>query len=275
MRADSMQKVGIHGVPRSGTSWLGEIVNSSPNVSYKFQPLFSYEFKDYLQLDSTKNEVDEFFRAIHADRLSDFINRKSDRDKKLLPVFPKDKITHIVYKEVRYHHLVRHLLNVHRGLQIVGIIRNPIDVINSWYCAPREFRKDLGWNIMEEWEFAEKKNQNRAEEFFGYQKWKEVALEFMTLKQDFPDRFMIVNYNDLVFNTLPIVSELFEFLHIPITSQSKNFCSASTTSHQEGTYTVFKEMHKNSNKRRLPLAIVEAIRKDLEGSAELLEFAES
>ena len=39
--------ISIHGVPRSGTSWLGQILDSSPKVRYKFQPLFSYAFKKY------------------------------------------------------------------------------------------------------------------------------------------------------------------------------------------------------------------------------------
>ena len=46
--------VAIHGVPRSGTSWIGEIINSSPNVLYKFQPLFSYALKDFLTTFSKK-----------------------------------------------------------------------------------------------------------------------------------------------------------------------------------------------------------------------------
>ena len=36
--------VGVHGVPRSGTSWLGQILNASKKVNFKFQPLFSYAF---------------------------------------------------------------------------------------------------------------------------------------------------------------------------------------------------------------------------------------
>ena len=36
----------LAGVARSGTSWLGQIFDSSPEVRYSFQPLFSYEFKN-------------------------------------------------------------------------------------------------------------------------------------------------------------------------------------------------------------------------------------
>ena len=43
-----MKRIGLHGVPRSGTSWLGNIFNSSPDLTYKHQPLYSYAFKNYL-----------------------------------------------------------------------------------------------------------------------------------------------------------------------------------------------------------------------------------
>ena len=38
----------ITGVARSGTSWIGQIIDSSPEVVYRFQPLFSYAFKGFL-----------------------------------------------------------------------------------------------------------------------------------------------------------------------------------------------------------------------------------
>ncbi|MDH5934310.1 hypothetical protein, partial [Vibrio splendidus] len=56
-----MHKVAIHSVPRSGSSWLGEIINSSPQVNYSFQPLFSYEFKSYLNENSSLENINNFF----------------------------------------------------------------------------------------------------------------------------------------------------------------------------------------------------------------------
>ena len=44
-----MTPVFAFGVPRSGTSWFGELFNSSPRVAYRFQPLFSYAFKDAIK----------------------------------------------------------------------------------------------------------------------------------------------------------------------------------------------------------------------------------
>ena len=43
----AMRHLALFGCPRSGTSWLGQIFNSAPDVAYRYQPLFSYEFKDW------------------------------------------------------------------------------------------------------------------------------------------------------------------------------------------------------------------------------------
>ena len=69
-----MQKIAIHSVPRSGSTWLGEILNSSTNVKYCFQPLFSYKFKDYLDERSPKEEIDNFFSML-SDTDDEFICR--------------------------------------------------------------------------------------------------------------------------------------------------------------------------------------------------------
>ena len=55
-----MNTIAIFGAPRSGTTWLGQLFNSSPNTLYRYQPLFSYEFKDYLSESNTKQNIKQF-----------------------------------------------------------------------------------------------------------------------------------------------------------------------------------------------------------------------
>ena len=59
-----MIRISIHSVPRSGSSWLGQILNSSEKVCFRFQPLFSYAFKDYLSEKSSKKDIVSFFEKI-------------------------------------------------------------------------------------------------------------------------------------------------------------------------------------------------------------------
>jgi hypothetical protein len=168
-----MKKVAIHSVPRSGSTWLGSIFDSHPNVAYRYQPLFSYTHKGVLTPNSSKKEIDTFFQDILY-TTDDFVLQKAAIEAGKIPSFFKESPTHIVYKEVRYHHILSNLLEQDNEIIVIGLIRNPFAVIHSWLNAPKEFRKDLGWKEMEEWQFAPKKNLNKPEEFNGFEKWKEV-----------------------------------------------------------------------------------------------------
>src|SRR5437016_5521169 len=119
-----MRNVAVFGCPRTGTSWLGQLLNASEHVAYRFQPLFSYEFKDWFGRHGTDERSIAAFHAALADATSDFVLQD------LKP--PKRAPTHLVWKEVRYHQLMPALLE-HAGLdRLVYLFRAPVDVINSW-----------------------------------------------------------------------------------------------------------------------------------------------
>ena len=99
--SSNLIRVAVHGVPRSGTSWIGEILNSSPHTIYRFQPLFSYAMKGALTECSPLKEIDSFFRTLESIE-DDFINQTEKRQTGQFPKFSKGTPSHIVYKEVRY-----------------------------------------------------------------------------------------------------------------------------------------------------------------------------
>lgn len=235
-----MIHIAIHGAPRSGTTWLGEIINSSPVVCYKFQPLFSYALKNYLGSNSSEDDIRNFFQILNC--LEDpFCNRSEERMSGELPTFIKHHITHVAYKEVRYHQIVPNLLRKDNSLKLVTIIRNPLDVIASWIRAPREFRTDLGWKVEEEWRYALKKNLNNPESYFGFEKWKQSSLLFLNLKQRFPDRVKILNYLNLKKNVLFEVQALFDFLSLPIEQQTIDFIKELQTKSAKTEYGVYRQ----------------------------------
>jgi len=235
-----MKKIAIHSVPRSGSSWLGQIFNSSPHVIFKYQPLFSYAFKDFLNEKSSRKEIDKFFKEI-AIRNDDFLDQTYQIEKGNNPVFKKNENPDFtVYKEVRYHHILSNMLKVDPDVKVVGLIRNPFAVINSWLKSPREFRSDLGWNVNEEWRYANKKNSNKKEEFYGFEKWKEVCLLFNELHVKYPDRFYLLKYDDLLHKTNEIAHDLFMFFEIPINNQTEEFINSSRAINKEDPYSVFK-----------------------------------
>jgi hypothetical protein len=231
----------IHGVPRSGTSWLGQIFDSHPDTAYRHQPLFAYRFKDRLNLHSTRDEISRFLQELYEVTDDDFILDASRRaaatdfwEKAIKSECP----SFLMMKMVRYHHLLPLFLENIEGVKIIGIVRHPCAVINSWLQAPKEFRTD--WNAQEEWRYATKKNAGRIEEFNGFEKWKEVAQMFLRFEQEYPDRFCITQYEELVTNPLDETRRLFEFAGLTMHQQTKNFIRFSHSQHDEDPYSVIK-----------------------------------
>ncbi len=263
--------IALFGVPRSGTSWLGQIFNSSPQVAYRYQPLFSYEFKSRLKPGSPKKDIDNF----HEDLLeakSDFVLQKTNISGNDTQNFKKSAIDTLVWKEVRYHNVVENLLSKDSGLKIVVIVRNPKSVISSWYHAPKEFDKSK-WNIENEWRNAERKNQGNPEEFNGYDKWKETTELYVKLKRKYSDRFYIIRYSDLLDDTYEEVKKLFGFCDIKYTKQTNDFIERSgSTDLSKDAYSVYRKNQTNDKwKNDLPSEIAKEIDNDLRGT-ELEQF---
>ena len=257
-----MKRIAIHSVPRSGSSWLGSIFDSSIHVVYRFQPLFSYTHKGQLTDNSTMEEIDTFFKDIYFTDDS-FVLQKEARGNKFFPTFQKSEISHIVYKEVRYHHILDNLLNKDKEVKVIGLVRNPFSVINSWLNAPKEFKKELNWKIEEEWRDAPKKNLDMPEEFNGYNKWKEVTLLFIKLRKKYPKRFYLLDYNNLLLNKVETVDKLFSFSNLELTDQTLDFLELSSKKEDKNAYSVFKKKIKDDQWRKeLPGYIIEEIKAD-------------
>jgi hypothetical protein len=263
MESRLFAKIAIHGVPRSGTTWLGEIFNSSEHTVYKFQPLFSYALKNYITANSEKLELYRFFDVL-AEKQDSFLDQVEHRRKGILPIFKKGGITHIVYKEVRYHNILPNMLEKLDDFKLIAIIRNPLATLYSWFNAPREFRKDLNWKENKEWRFAQKKNMNKAEEFFGYERWKEAAHIFLSLKEEYPDKVFLIRYIDLLKDTEKYSREIFKFCSLGYTAQTEQFIKTSQSSMKQNCYSVYKIKKNDADwKNNLNEKIIEYIYKDL------------
>jgi hypothetical protein len=258
--------VGIQGVPRSGTSWLGQLINASPKVNFKFQPLFSYAFKDYLNETSPKERILNFFEEISISD-DDFINL---RDKDLLgeyPSFKKDHLsTHLVFKQVRYHFLIEHLIKTVPDIKFILILRHPLEVLNSWRKAHREFKPE--WDFEKQWLKADLKNLDRKEEYFGYQKWKEASELFLRLSKQYPVNVKLVEYDKLNNNTTSQLKRIYEFIELEIEDQVLSFIRDSKSKVKQHPNSVFKS-NRNSKElyqKEIPEEIQKFIAKDLKES---------
>jgi len=255
----------IAGVPRSGTSWLGQIVDSSPEVAYRFQPFFSYAFKDAVQIDSLRHEYEEFFKGLYQ---SDdvFLLQTDKRQDGQYPVFRENPSPScLAFKTCRYQYLIPKMLGLFPNLVLIGIVRHPCGAINSWLKNPSEFPATA--DQLAEWRFGACKNLGRSEEFFGFYKWKEVAHLYLDLQQKYPDRVLVVHYDKLVENTWPVVNRIFSFAGLQISEQTRSFIAQCQSTHVETSYSVFRNRSvKDKWRTELAHSIRDEILFDLKGT---------
>jgi hypothetical protein len=229
----------VHGAPRSGTSWLGQILNSHPAVAYRYQPLFAWAYRGRLTPDSTREEV----HGLLADWLAtqdDFVLQRGAARLGPTPEFAeKDRAPSLlVTKMVRYHHLLPVLFAHVPGLRVVGIVRHPCAVVSSFLRTPREWRAE--WDADREWRSAPSKNQGRSEEYYGFERWKQLTERFLELAVEHPGGFLGVRYEALVADPLRQTERIFAFAGLEVGPQTRAFLETSRSgrdlSHDHGVF---------------------------------------
>lgn len=260
------QVIALHGPPRSGTSWLAQILDSSPDVAYKYQPLYSRSFRDRIGARSEKASIEAFFKELFH-RTDDFLDRENLKKKGAYPRFAKDKERVLCMKHVRYHYLIPRFLELFEGegLMVLGIIRHPCGYLNSWRKAPREFLPE--WDFEKEWRFAPRYNLFRPEEYYGFHRWKEIAELFLVMKEWYPDQFDYIHYEDLVRDPIAISEGVFEWVGLPMSEQSRTFIERSTQEAHDNEYSVFKGGKDPADwKGEFPARIADEVLRELAGS---------
>ncbi len=255
----------VAGVPRSGTSWLGMLIDSAPEVNYRFQPFFAYAFKNSVTVDSSPQEFAELMQRMdsHAD---EFLVQADKRAAGLYPTFAKnDPTTVLALKMCRYQYLIPTMLDHLPQLKLIGIVRHPCGVLHSWMNHPKEFPP--GSDPLREWRFGECKNQGLEENFFGFYKWREIAHLYLDLAAKYPDRVQVMHYEALVADTEKHVQQMFDFLGLPVTEQTEKFVHDCHSSHQDSPYAVFKDPSVATHWRtELDPAIQRGVRLEVEGT---------
>ncbi|WP_108944038.1 sulfotransferase family protein [Shewanella halifaxensis] len=258
------KSVYIAGVARSGTSWLGQIFNSSPVVDFRFQPMFSYELKELLPENPVKDDFINFYEAMKVTK-SSFLSQEDKIKSGDYPKFLKDEVkSTLAFKENRYQYFIEPLLRYVPEMKLIGIIRHPCATLNSWRNNEKEFPPNS--DFIKEWRFGDCKNEGHHD-FFGYYKWKEVANLYLDLQDKWPDRVKVVHYEDLVMNPHAVVTELFGFCDIAFTEQTNVFLEKSTSLHNNSYYSVFKNKSVTTAwKNDFPEEVLRDVEYDLKGT---------
>lgn len=265
MHGNNLKKLAIFGVPRSGTSWLAQLFNSHPDVVMRFQPLFSYGHKNQLDEHSTRAEIEQFYHEI-LDSTDPFATMTAPFFASYPKNLKKNPLpTHICFKEAQSLYIIKNMLEQCPDFKAIGICRSPMAVIASWMKAPREFETD--WDIQEEWRFAPRKNAEKKELYFGYEKWKEVMRLFIGLAESYPERFALVKYTELLHDPYTTLRSLFDFCELCWDRQVEDFIAQSRSRNDDDPNSVYKQkINDDSWKKVLPDNIATAIKEDLHGS---------
>lgn len=237
--------VWLSGMPRSGSTWLSQIFASSPQVRLKFCPLFSYEFKNKLDETASAEEWARLFcDTYHC--ASEYLDQEYLRKKGLVPTFPrKDPDPSVLaIKSTRFHNLVPHVLTKHPAIRFVHLVRDPRNSIHSWLTNPYEFPQ--GADPLHEWRSGACRKTGPGE-FWGFDDWKWVNAQALTLEKSYPQRFRIVQYEDLSAQPEAVTKEIFDFLDLPYHDQTKEFLTASSETHSDNKRSVFKKPTARSN----------------------------
>jgi hypothetical protein len=253
----------IGGVARSGTSWIGQIFNSSPNIRFRFQPLFSYEFRGQINEDSSSREYEDFYREVYKHD-SPFLTQIDKVKSEIYPCFNKEKENILAFKDNGFQSLIEPMLRKTDDLFFLGIIRNPMATLYSWTQNEKEF--PAGSDIFKEWRFANCKNKSN-EDYFGYYKWKEVANLYLDLKDKYPERVYLIHYDKFIQNTEENVKKMFDKFNISYSDQTEEFLNEAKNGDDNNYYSVYKgQTDKMKWKTEFPQYIIDEISADLKGT---------
>jgi hypothetical protein len=228
----------ITGMARSGTSWVGQIVESSPLVRYRMSPLFSYEFKNALREGASREDWERVLRGSYESD-NDFMTQRARREAGEYPTFEGKQASPelLVIKFNRFQNLVEEMLAVFPELKMLAIVRHPCGAIHSWLTAPKEFPPDADPHL--HWRSGAVKKTGYGD-FFGFDDWKWATRLHMRLARERAEQFKLMRYEDLVRDPERNAGAIFAFFGLPYDAASRDFVQRSTTQAVPGEYSVFK-----------------------------------
>jgi hypothetical protein len=270
--SDKRQIAWISGMPRSGTTWLSQIMASSPDVRLKFCPLFSYEFKNALDEKSSSEDWKQLFLDVYETR-SEFLDQDYLRRKGLIPTFleKKENPQHLIIKSTRFHNLIPYILALNSQIRFIHLIRHPCATIHSWLTNKNEFPPLA--DPMTEWRGGACR-KNGPGEFWGFDDWKRVNTQALKLKEQYPNRFKILRYEELVKDTEVCTKSLFDYFGVPYKKQTQEFIELSRSKHDNNNRSVYKKPElQNRWITKLDPSIISTCLGELKGT-ELEQFIE-
>ena len=258
-------------MPRSGTTWVSQMLAAAPRVRVKFCPLFSYEFKNALNPESAAAEWAAFFEEV-VRTPSPYMDQDHLRRDGLVPEFSQcAEEDALLIKSNRFHHLLPSLLSKTEHVRLIYIVRHPAASIYSWLSNPTEFPEDAV--VADEWRTGACRKGDVGE-FWGFDDWKAVTRQALEIESRFPDRARVLKYGDFIEDPVRAASALFAFLRLELPRESVDFIAQSQARHNPNKRSVFKRPGPDDAwKSGLDSDIVATIEREVRGTS-LEQFLE-
>lgn len=231
-------------MPRSGTSWLSQIVESSPACAVRLSPNFSFPLKHQLHQDSG---AQDWQRTLDSALSTDdpFMTQNYRRDTGELGRFadrPEAPVQVLAIKDTRFHDLYLAGMERLANAKLVYIVRHPAACLWSWRSC-KEFPADASFDAQWRSGACRKTGStlDRAGEYWGFDDWKRLTRTYSERAASQPDRYYILHYERLVMNSEAEAAGLFAFLGLPFAEASRAFVRDSQSRHDPRPYAVFKD----------------------------------
>lgn len=253
------------GMPRSGTTWLSQIIESAPGFEVRLSPNYSYALKNRLNPGSSREEWLQTLRHA-ADSDDPFMTQNWRRDTGELPRFDHTRSDRrrLAIKDTRFHDLYMRGLDLFPRAQCVALVRHPCGALASW----RDSKEFPEWVPFEaEWRLGGVRKSEGPGEYWGFDDWVSVTRMFLDYQDREPARVSIVRYEDLARKPVSTAETLFGFLGGELASSTRRFIESSQAHHDGRTYSVFKSPETaDAWRRSFPAPILEEIEAELRGT---------
>lgn len=160
-------------------------------------------------------------------------------------------------------HCFQEMANVLRRLpeaSLIGVVRNPVATIASWVNNPGEFRPE--WSALEQWRDATLKNAEHPGNMFGFESWKKCLRELAELKKEFPDRVVVVKYEDLLKHRSRLFGKLYDFLGLADKNLGQERLQETSTYSSSHDHSVFRTQPRHGHGTLQP-EIVQQIEREM------------
>ncbi|NDY57959.1 sulfotransferase [Desulfovibrio sulfodismutans] len=262
---DFRSPIFLLGMPRSGTTWLSQIFESSPECLVRLSPNYSFPLKNRLTKDSCLEQWQEVLR-LAAVSTDEFLTQNWRRETGELTYFP-DALTRdplrMAIKDTRYHDVYLSGMELMPQAKAIIIVRHPAAALWSWRSC-KEFPRCA--NFTQEWRTGLCKKSGVGE-YWGFDDWKKLTNLYVQLEMEYPERYKIIRYENLVNNIQNEVADLFSFSGLHLSRQTILFLQESQSRHDSRPYSVYKTKQvSNAWKENFPKHIFSEISNELVGS---------